>query len=125
MLWLKRLRERLLVAPQRAVVSFDDEAVVCRRSNGMVETILWSDLQTVLIQTTDQGPFVDDVFWVLAGIESGCVVPSESEGMENLLERLQDLPNFDHQTVIKAMGCTENQEFVCWRRDATSDIDTP
>jgi hypothetical protein len=99
-----------------AVVSFDDELVRCQRPGGLVETVKWSDLRAVLIQTTDAGPLADDVFWILAGEESGCVVPSEAAGMERLLERLQQLPGFDNQALIEAMGSTDNRRFLCWQR---------
>ncbi len=100
----------------RVTVSFDDESVICRRPGGLVETVRWSDLQVVFIQTTDDGPAVDDVFWVLGGSDSGCVVPIEADGIELLLERLQRLPSFDNNAVIHAMSCAENREFVCWQR---------
>ena len=82
--WLDFFRRRAPATPQRAIVTFDDESVICRRPGGLVETVRWSDLQIVYIQTTDAGPFGDDIFWVLGGVESGCVVPSESEGMDRL-----------------------------------------
>jgi hypothetical protein len=103
----------------RPTVSFDDEAVVCQRPGGLVERVRWSDLQIVFIQTTDAGPFVDDVFWVLGGGDSGCVVPSEADGMSTLLERLQRLPGFDNNAVINAMSCVEKQNFICWKRPAS------
>ena len=101
---------------QTATVTFDDESMSCRRPGGFVEVVKWSDLHTVLVQTTDAGPAVDDLFWVLVGSESGCVVPSESEGIDLLLERLQRLSNFDYEPLIRAMSCTENREFICWQR---------
>ena len=112
--WLKSKRS----APARTQVVFDDEGVTCRRPTGLVETVRWADLQIVYIQTTDAGPAIDDVFWVLGGGETGCVVPSEAEGADLLLARLQQLPNFDNHAVIDAMSCSDNREFVCWRRPA-------
>lgn len=103
-------------ASKLCTVSFDDDSVVCQRPNGLVERVRWSDLQVVFIQTTEAGPAVDDVFWVLGGGDSGCVVPSESIGMSKLLERLQQLPGFDNNAVISAMTCAENREFICWKR---------
>ena len=114
-------RRIVRVTSQRAVVSFDDESVTCRRSNGLLEVVRWSDLKMVFIETTDAGPAVDDVFWVLAGFESGCVVPSETEGMNLLMERLQRLPNFDNHAVIQAMSSTENRTFLCWQRQEAAD----
>jgi len=99
-------------------VSFDDSGVRCERADGSIESVLWSDLQMVWIQTTDSGPCADDVFWVLAGRESGCVAPSEAPGMAELIERLQKLPGFDNRAVIAAMASTENRQFVCWQRQA-------
>jgi hypothetical protein len=56
------------------------------------------------------------VYWLLRGKTGGCAVGSEAEGMDGLLERLQQLPGFDNEAVIRAMGSTENATFVCWRR---------
>ena len=84
--------------------------------DGRTEEIRWDDLREVGIITTDAGPYVDDVFWVLLGDEGGCVVPSEAEGSAELLKRLQELPGFDDGAVIRAMVCTDNERFVVWQR---------
>ena len=76
-----------------------------------------SELNEVAIVTTADGPFVDDVMWVLSGTSCGCLVPSETEGMQALLGRLQQLPSFNNEAVIEAMGCCSNARFVCWRRE--------
>ena len=114
--WSDLFRRRVPATPHRATVSFDEESVVCRRPDGLVETVRWSDLQIVFIRTTDAGPAVDDVLWVLGAGESGCVIPSEADGMGLLMERLQCLPNFDNDAVVLAMSCSENREFLCWKR---------
>lgn len=114
--WLDFFSRPAPAKPQRATVTCDDDAVACRRPDGLVETVRWANLRIVVIQTTDAGPAVDDVYWVLYGGESGCVVQSEAEGMNLLLERLQRLPGFDNHAVIQAMSCTESQTFVCWKR---------
>ena len=110
--WLKKR----LSANGPCTVSFDDDSITCRRSGGLVESVKWSDLRAVVIKTTDTGPWVDDVFWVLAGRAGGCVVPSESRGMDQLLGRLQRLPGFDNEAVMDAMQSTENRDFLCWTK---------
>jgi len=41
------------------------------------------DLKEVGILTTDEGPFVDDVFWNLLKKDGkGGAIPSETEGMQ-------------------------------------------
>lgn len=101
----------------RDQVTFDDEGVTRTRRDGLVEYVAWDDLLSVDIATTNEGPWVDDVFWLLSAGNHGYVVPSEAEGMGELLLRLQELPGFDDGAVIRAMGCTDNELFAVWRRD--------
>jgi len=95
-------------------VTYTDDAVSVVRSDGIAETIRWDDLDEVGVLTTDEGPFREDVFFLLTGADgkSGCVVPQSSDGCDQLLERLQQLPGFDHEAVIKAMSSTSKRK-VC------------
>ena len=110
--WLKRVFQK---------VSFVvDEGGVRRLVDGNIaEQVAWDDLVGVDIVTTDQGPYVEDVFFVLHGKDGkGAVVPQEIAVAEKLLERLQTLPGFDNGKVIEAMSCSENARFVCWKKPA-------
>ena len=98
------------------VCEIDAEWIVCKRGDTRREAVRWSDLQAVLIETTDQGPFHNDVFWVLVGEHSRCVVPQEAQGSQELLAKLQTLAGCDSSSVVEAMGPAENRTFVCWRR---------
>lgn len=99
------------------MVTIDDRGVRRDLGDGTVEEIAWQDLVEVQIVTTDEGPFVDDVFFLLVGGNGkGCCVPQGAPGSGPLLDRLQALPNFDNDQVIRAMGCSENARFVCWKR---------
>ena len=97
-------------------VEITDEWIVCRRGETRRDAVRWADLKAVLLETTDQGPFRNDVFWVLVGESSRCVVPQEAEGSQQLLAKLQTLAGFDSGAVIEAMGTSENRTFVCWRK---------
>jgi hypothetical protein len=98
-------------------VTISDESVICQRPGGIVESVRWDKLRAVLIQTTDEGPLLDDVFWILIGEDlTGCVVPQGVEGEEALRDRLFKLPGFDYQMVIEAMQSTEDARFLCWER---------
>ena len=110
--WLKRVFQR---------VSFEVDERGVRRlvDGGVVEQVAWDELVGVDIVTTDQGPYAEDVFFVLHGKDgNGAVVPQEIAVAERLLERLQKLPGFDNGKVIEAMGCSENARFVCWKKPA-------
>ena len=114
MSFFKKIFKRAPMQPDKVV--FDDECIKRTLPDGNIETLLWVDLVEVGILTTDEGPVVDDVFWMLMGKDGGgCCVPSEANGMEELLDRLQELPNFDNEAVIQAMGSTSNNNFVCWK----------
>ena len=79
-------------------------------------TVLFTDLERVVIRTTDEGPIAPDVFWVLTGAGRTCVVPQGATGEEALIARLGKLPGFKFEAMIAAMSCTENQEFDCWKK---------
>ena len=106
-------------APPVSAVVIDDRGVRRTLRPGEVEEVAWKDLVEVQIVTTDEGPYVDDVFYLLVGAnETGCVVPQEDPQSGALLTRLQALPGFDNGKVIEAMGCAENARFVCWKKPA-------
>ncbi|MEM7776356.1 MAG: hypothetical protein AAF732_12175 [Pseudomonadota bacterium] len=108
---------------QTVAVSFDDEVITCPGSNGKIQQMRWDDLGRVLVETTDGGPAVCDVFWVLLPNDypdrAGVVIPSDTTGMSDLLDALQSrLSGFDNEAVIKAMGSTDNQTFEIWTAEA-------
>jgi hypothetical protein len=98
------------------IVALSDVDVSCTHPDNSVERVAWQDLQSVEIVTTDDGPPATDAFWVLRGTTSSCVIPQGATGERQLVERLQELPGFDHEAVIEAFGKTANGRIVCWRR---------
>lgn len=98
-------------------LSLDGGVVTCRRPDGTVERVALADLAAVAIETTDEGPFVADVFWYLFGHQGkgGCVYPGGATGEREILAALQQLPGFDNEAVVRAMGSTDNAVFVCWQ----------
>jgi hypothetical protein len=101
-----------------AGVILDVEGVTHRFADGRTERVRWDDLTDVAIVTTDEGPWGEDVFWVLtgAGLKSGCIIPGSAEGVDRLLQRLQELPGFDNEAVIAAMASADHASFPVWKR---------
>ncbi len=99
-------------------VTFDEDEVRVDRPDGEAECVRWDRLRAILIATTDEGPFADDFHWLLIGdpISSGCVIPMGAQGLEALVDKLVELPGFDHQAMIEASFSTENKQFLCWER---------
>jgi len=111
--WLKRVF-------QRVIFVVDDRGVQRLIDGKIVEQVAWDDLVGVDIITTDEGPYAEDVFFVLHGKDgNGVAVPQEVAVPKKLLERLQNLPGFDNGKVIDAMCCAENARFVCWKKPQT------
>ena len=76
----------------------------------------WADLKEVAIVTTDEGPFRCDFYWILCGTSSKMVIPKGAIGESQLLQELQQLPNFDNEAVILACTSADNNSFTCWHK---------
>ncbi|MCP3887438.1 MAG: hypothetical protein GY702_00995 [Desulfobulbaceae bacterium] len=106
-----------LMPEASVIVSFDDDWIKSSKPDGLVEKVKWCDLKAVIIETTDDGPFAPDVFWILVGEnETGCVFPGGATGEEEILEEMQKcLKGFDNETFIQAMGSCNNNKFLIWK----------
>ena len=96
-----------------------DEEGVSRWLGPGVERVRWDDLVEITIVTTDEGPFCEDLFWLLVAADgSGCAVGGEIAGQIGLLAELQRrFPDLDNQKVIEAACSVVDARFVCWRRE--------
>ena len=75
--------------------------------------------------TTDEGPFVEDFFWMLSNRGGGgCCVPNGLAETHQLLPALQERYGkaFDNEQVIAASLCTENEYFLVWRAEPEASI---
>lgn len=116
--WVQRIFPKSEVT-NYGKTEFDADLVRFHHPQGELQQIRWSDLHEVGIVTTDEGPFVEDVFFMLLSEDrEGCAIPQSAEGMDELLTRLQALPGFDNNAVIEAMGCTSNSNFRLWEKTA-------
>lgn len=111
-------------APRKDTVAFDGDGIVRTLADGRQESIRWTDLRQVAIVTTGDGPFGNDLFWMLTGDAGGCLLPGDADGAETLMTRLQELPGFDNEAALLAMACTGEQRFVCWQ-DADAEAASP
>ena len=100
----------------RYVIHLSETEVSCHRPDGLIESVLWDDLQKVEMLTNGDGPFQPDQFWLLHGSKGGCCIPWGATGDIELLHRLQALPGFDNQVILKSSGKTHDSLQVCWQR---------
>ena len=99
-------------------VEVSDDGVRRVLSDGRVEELSWGDLGDVRVITTADGPFAEDVFFVLTAADGarGVVVP-QAQATGEFVERLQRLPGFDNAALIRAMQSVVEDQFLLWRAD--------
>ncbi|WP_331352348.1 hypothetical protein [Cellvibrio sp. UBA7671] len=113
---LKKSAEKAGQASPYAAVKvwFDEDYAHVRWPEKEPQSVAWSELIGVAVETTDQGPFVEDVWWHLATKNGVVTYPSEATGAGELLRRLQEIPSFNNERLIQAMASTSNQMFLLW-----------
>jgi len=104
---------------RKFVVSVNEEFVSVKRPDGTVERASWPELCAVRIITTDSGPYVCDFWYILTDNTRTCAIPQGATGEDELLQTLQNLPDWDNDRAIEALGSTSNNEYLCWKRPGT------
>jgi len=77
--------------------------------------VRWDALTAVSLRNAARGPFEEDVFFKFA-YEDGAATAIGLSDSDYLLARLQQLPGFDNEAFIRAMGVSGEGESVLWRR---------
>ncbi|MFA6210391.1 MAG: hypothetical protein WCT03_01930 [Candidatus Obscuribacterales bacterium] len=78
---------------------------------------LWSSVNHVGILTTSDGPWCEDVYFVIK-TDNGTIMIDQSHAAKiELFEQFARLPGFNYEQVILAMGCTDDAAFNCWERE--------
>ncbi len=86
----------------------------------MRDEIALDQIIEIAVVTTDEGPFVDDVFVVLKGAQNEITIPQEAENFEALFDVFKKFEGFNYEAFIEAMSSTENAKFVCWTKPEES-----
>jgi hypothetical protein len=103
----------------RSTESVEIDEVGIRRVAGRIkERVEWDQIKSVRIVTTGDGPFVEDVYFLIDAQDGkGCCISHEAATSANLLQALdRRLKNIDNEEVIRAMGSTSNATFLIWSR---------
>jgi hypothetical protein len=99
-------------------ITVDDDGVRRLLADGTEESVTWADLAEVAIRTTPEGPWKEDVFFLLVRSGGGgCAVPAGDPSADALMSRLQSLPGFDNEAFIEAMTTMDDGLFVVWQRN--------
>ncbi len=113
--WL--LKPLVMVAPYvRTNYCLDGQTIMVKRPFSRRVSMRIEELDEIGVETTDQGPFVEDVFWILRRGPMRLRIGDPHPIFKELMDRFGALEGFDWQPFNEAMTCSENRYFVCWRR---------
>lgn len=117
---LRPLLRRIFRRPPRIhplLVTVDEEGVWLRNEkDGAEKRLLWSDVLQIVIETTDEGPWLEDMYYIFYSSSEPFVVPSESRGVSELVSKIAGLPGFDQAQHFSAVGSSENRQFLVWKK---------
>ena len=92
----------------------DDLGVRRLRDGEVFEQVRWAELTAVDVLTTSDGPWNEDLFFVLKGRDDTGVVVASGLAPEGFVARLGQLEGFDNRLVVEAAGTTTEARFHCW-----------
>jgi hypothetical protein len=121
--WRRRRKERTeaLMFERQVILRFDAAGISSSYPDGTTQAIGWHQVQRIVIETNDSGPWGADVWWLLEGDHQRCAYPQGATGdTEAMFEYPKRFVGFNDSAVIEAMGCTSNARFVCWERKQIS-----
>ena len=98
------------------VIMLTDESITVIRPGRVKEMIRWDDVRSISVITTDEGPFLPDVWFVLQGNDGQCQFPQGAPKADEAYERISLFDGFDFETFIKSMSSTENARFLLWQQ---------
>lgn len=96
--------------------SFDGQTITANGPLARKISVRVEDIKEIGVETTDTGPFVEDVFWLINRETDGLRIPQGSPVFEALMDYFGSLQGFDWKPFTEAMGCTDCRYFLCWRR---------
>lgn len=117
--WFSKLLFKPLVkvAPYlRTSYSLFGQTITETRPLGRKVSVRIDELDEIGVETTDQGPFIEDVYWILKQGDVSIRIPQPHPIFEMLMDRLGSLEGFDWKPFNEAMCCTDNRYFLCWRK---------
>ncbi len=101
---------------QKIRFSFDGHTITADGPLAHRTSVRIEDIREIGVETSDGGPFVEDVFWLINRDTDGLRIPQESPVFKTLMDAFSSFDGFDWQPFTEAMSCTDRRYFLCWRR---------
>src|SRR5579864_7932346 len=106
-----------LAAPFRTNYYLRDRTLIIKRPFRDSFAVRIDELDEIGIETTDQGPFIEDVFWILKQGPVRLRIGEPHPVFRRLMDSFGSLQDFDWESFAEAMSCIENHYFLCWTRN--------
>lgn len=103
---------------EKFLVARTPTEVTVTTPKGETQRISIADITDIIVLTDDTGPWGSDVWWMFANADTrhSIAYPQGASGEQALIDWMTKLPGFDHDAMTRAMSCTENATFPCWRK---------
>lgn len=113
-----------LTAPFRTEFRLDRQTLTIKRPFRDSFAVRIDELDEIGIETTDQGPFAEDVFWILKQGPVRLRIGDPHPVFRQLMDSFGSLDDFDWESFADAMSCIENRYFLCWTRNHQTPLHT-
>ncbi len=100
------------------IVSITEEGIGCEHPEKGKEFLKWSEIEEVEVRTTDEGPFLPDVWYVFKDSHSSCTIPQGAKGFDSdtAFSIFGKFTDFNYENFISSMSSSENKIFLCWKK---------
>ncbi len=96
-------------------VKITEDEISCEHPQRERESIRWDQVIEIRLITTDKGPFEPDIWYLFIGESSGCSVPGEAKGFDQLWDEFKiRFQGLDYQAIIEAG--TDNSQKTIWKK---------
>jgi hypothetical protein len=96
------------------IVEIQNSTIKTIDYEGHENTIEISEIDSIVVETNDTGPWGTEVCWNIIGNNNTLFVPGGTTGETEMLEYFQTLQNFNNEEFIDAMCSADNAKFICW-----------
>jgi hypothetical protein len=101
-------------------VTITDASVKIEHPGRKTEQVKWDDIVEIRMINTSAGPAMPDVWLALMGGPNGCLIPQGAKGFKEVYDKVSTYEGFDFDNVIKSMGCSEDAQFLLWKKPGTN-----
>jgi hypothetical protein len=100
-----------------AGVTLMGDKILYETDDGKIDSVQFSELDLVMIEATESSTYEIDLSWHLLDGNGFHIISNDAHGIEDLLAKLQQMPNFNNAACLEAIGTTSPGLFICWSRN--------